>query len=529
MKAYSYKRISSKKQIEGGGIQRQTQLAEDYCNKYELQLSDLNFEDLGVSGYHSRNTEEDAALGRFIRGVEEGSIPTPCYLLVESLDRLSRARVQTALRQLLHIAENDVVIVTLMDEKKFDKSSDAMDIMYSLMIIQRAWEESEIKSQRVSAYWEQKRQDPFSKKKGGSRPFWILINEEGTEFSVNEPKADTVRRIFELKLTGMGTMAIARRMAEEGHKSGFDKQWSGGTIANVLRSRAVIGDYLHRDGSVADYYPPIVDKDTFNKVQVMLIGNNKPKGSTSSHRNIVKDIATCRCGDTFSLSTKKTPTGKNKGKKVAYYRCNNVICNNLYNDRTFEIWLKQYFCAPPFHNSWVDTSDHEDQRQRLITDKKLELNASQEALQAILSVPDGLSNPLILKKVSELSEQQRDLEEGLEELEKAQVVSNRQLSYQETRELIDTAFEDSNEPDNIKARTQLRQLLNACFSKIVFWREDGYFYLDVKSGDQEYNYKSVFIRRKILDPLWTIPSDKPLQEVEDKQAVIDQFRYNPDA
>ncbi|WP_244212225.1 recombinase family protein [Vibrio splendidus] len=82
MITYSYKRFSSKQQSDGTSIERQAAKVTKYCKENYLELSRQNFEDLGISAYHQRNTEEDAGLGQFISGLEEGKVSTPCYLLV---------------------------------------------------------------------------------------------------------------------------------------------------------------------------------------------------------------------------------------------------------------------------------------------------------------------------------------------------------------------------------------------------------------------------------------------------------------
>lgn len=46
-------------------------------------------------------------------------------MLVESLDRLSRDKVPTALRLLLSLTEKGIVIVTLMDDQVYSEASSA--------------------------------------------------------------------------------------------------------------------------------------------------------------------------------------------------------------------------------------------------------------------------------------------------------------------------------------------------------------------------------------------------------------------
>ncbi len=149
MLAYSYKRFSSKHQAQGNSIERQTKLAEDYCAKHQLELSTLSFEDLGVSAWTQANTKEDAGLGQFLSALENEVIKTPCYLLVESLDRLSRAKIKVAMNQLWRITDYDVTVVTLLDQKKYTKDMDFTDFLMAGLIMERSHEESLTKSMRL--------------------------------------------------------------------------------------------------------------------------------------------------------------------------------------------------------------------------------------------------------------------------------------------------------------------------------------------------------------------------------------------
>ena len=97
-RAYSYVRFSSAKQADGDSLRRQTAMARDYAERHGLELADLTLRDLGKSAFRGKNAVE-GALGEFIRAVDSGKVEPGSYLLVESLDRLSRDRIMAALNQ----------------------------------------------------------------------------------------------------------------------------------------------------------------------------------------------------------------------------------------------------------------------------------------------------------------------------------------------------------------------------------------------------------------------------------------------
>jgi DNA invertase Pin-like site-specific DNA recombinase len=116
-RAYSYLRFSTPEQLKGDSLRRQTELAERYASTHALQLdTELNLRDLGVSAYRGANLET-GALGAFLDAIKQRIVEPGAYLLVESLDRVSRKAARKAVRVLEEIVEAGVTVVTLNDGK----------------------------------------------------------------------------------------------------------------------------------------------------------------------------------------------------------------------------------------------------------------------------------------------------------------------------------------------------------------------------------------------------------------------------
>jgi DNA invertase Pin-like site-specific DNA recombinase len=86
-KAYSYQRFSSARQRDGDSLRRQSQATDHFCKEHRLTLVDT-FIDKGVSAFRGKNFTDEAALGQFIKLVENGTVQKGCVLVVESMDRL---------------------------------------------------------------------------------------------------------------------------------------------------------------------------------------------------------------------------------------------------------------------------------------------------------------------------------------------------------------------------------------------------------------------------------------------------------
>ena len=141
--AYSYVRFSTAKQELGDSLRRQVDMAEAYCAKHGLELNPVSYRDLGVSAFKRKNLEK-GALAAFIAGVKAGKIPQGSYLVIEQFDRLSRADVDVALRLLLDLVHSGITLVTLVDEKIWDREAikDVGNLILAIVFMSRANNES---------------------------------------------------------------------------------------------------------------------------------------------------------------------------------------------------------------------------------------------------------------------------------------------------------------------------------------------------------------------------------------------------
>ena len=249
--AYSYVRFSTPEQIKGDSIRRQVELSQKYAETHSLTLDDsLQLTDLGVSAFNSANAAT-GKLGLFISAIESGAVKPGSYLLVESLDRLSRAEVMTALTQFTSILSKNISIVTLADNRVYTKDSinDIGNLMYSLMVMSRAHEESLTKSKRLSAAWENKRQKARDSghKITKTCPAWVELKND--VFHIIPERIEVVKQIFKMALDGMGYVSIAKRLNLE-HTKTFDaggkssNGWYTSYVVRILKNPAVFGQFM---------------------------------------------------------------------------------------------------------------------------------------------------------------------------------------------------------------------------------------------------------------------------------------------
>lgn len=329
--AYSYIRFSSTKQARGDSLRRQLRKAQEYAAKHELTLDDsLMLRDLGVSAYDSSNVSR-GALGAFLNELRAGNIPKGSYLLVEQLDRLSRADVYSAIALMQEIVDAGVTVVTLQDERVFDKTTvhDIGNIMLSVAVMFRAHEESKTKSERIASFWQgrrEKRPAVFT----GECPRWLAVKPDRSGYEVIPERAESVKKIFELTAEGQGNVMIARRANLEGWAvPGKASSWHPTLITKLLNNRAVLGEYQPHSKSGTkrvpvgepwpDYYPRIVTDALFTKARASKATRAQlPRRRDDRYLNIFQGVIKCgTCGGSLSR--------KYKGSKVqpnyVQYQC----------------------------------------------------------------------------------------------------------------------------------------------------------------------------------------------------------------
>ena len=152
------------------------------------------------------------------------------------------------------------------------------DLIYSIVDMSRAHEESRIKSHRLSAAWENKRKHVDVRKLTARCPGWLKLSADKKTFQVIQGRADGVSRIFEESAAGIGSYSITRRLNEARVPPfGPAKSWCSSSIDKILRNRAVLGEFQPcrlangvptPDGApTRDYFPAIISEQLFYRAQ----------------------------------------------------------------------------------------------------------------------------------------------------------------------------------------------------------------------------------------------------------------------
>jgi len=324
---YSYLRFSDPKQSTGSSTDRQLAYAEKWASEHGLQLdSSLTLRDEGLSAYHQQHIKS-GALGVFLRAVEDGRVPHGSVLIVEGLDRLSRAEPIQAQAQLAQIVNAGITVVTASDGKAYSRArlkENPMDLVYSLLVMIRAHEESDTKSKRVKASirrlcegWQNGTYR--GRVRQGHDPEWIKETEAGWE--IDPERAAAVRRAVELYVQGHGGKGIVQRLDAEGLRLYSTTRVNITTqVYRVIKMPQLVGiKPVSLDGEeyqLKDYYPAVLSADEWTELQRVAAqsGRRRVKGDLP-HIITGLGITVCGyCGRPMSgqhLATKKRlPDGR---------------------------------------------------------------------------------------------------------------------------------------------------------------------------------------------------------------------------
>lgn len=323
--AHSYIRMSRPEQMRGDSLRRQTENARAWADKRGIVI-DETLRDIGVSAYRGKN-RTSGALAAYLRMVEDGRVARGSYLIIESLDRLSREAVLETVPRFIDLINAGIVIVTLMDEQEYSKerlTADWTPLILSIAIMARAHEESVTKAKRILESWDKKIAAASERIVTRRVPAWIkVVNGQAVLWP---ERAEIVRRIFRETAAGDGRRTILKRINTEKIPSFQGKNgWQESYVAKLMANRAVIGEFqaYRRDASgvrqpvgdpVPGYFPAAVTEDEFHSARLAVRSRAAAPGRRGEDvSNLFLGLAKCAaCGATMRLLNKGTRSGGNR-------------------------------------------------------------------------------------------------------------------------------------------------------------------------------------------------------------------------
>ena len=161
------------------------------------------------------------------------------------------------------------------------------------------------------------------------------MDRNARQLVIVDDEAEWVRYIFQQVIDGVPYLQIAKKLNENGCKTRKGYNWTNTQIRYTLKNRTYCGQLeVNLDGQHGIYdgkHPPIVEKETFDKVQTIMeerAAKRKPyEHSTNEYVHWLSGLLRCPyCGGSFSYQ-------KGYNGRGSRYRCNNTVsgavCGNL--------------------------------------------------------------------------------------------------------------------------------------------------------------------------------------------------------
>ena len=491
-KAYSYLRMSTDLQLKGDSRRRQLEASQKYADEFDLDLAgDAQLEDIGISAYKGANAR-DGALGQFLNAVKAGAIAKGSYLIVESLDRLSREEILPAHTLFLSIVQSGVNLVTLTDRRVYSaKTTNLVDMITSLVIMERAHEESKTKGLRVGAAWKQKRMRAAQGEPMTARcPAWLRLSADRRTYELVPDRADIVRQIFADSAAGLGMYSIATRLNKAGVPAFVGKNgWHRSYIAKTLANRAVLGEFqphIKIDGNrvpdgepITNYFPAIIPEQVFYQAEH---GRSQRKaGGAGSGRkgpgytNLFTGLARCAyCKSTIAFEN------KGSGSRGGSY----LVCGDAQRGLGCEATRWRYqdfetsflaFVEELDLESIINSNEDAETRKRLEGERagiSGELSSVRQLMEKTYELlGTGASTEFVAGKLKELTDRQADLAERLTAKEAEQLEFNaRDSRFYSSREDIRNLVGELQKPasdETYKVRAQIAARLKVLVETLL--------------------------------------------------------------
>lgn len=317
-----YTRLSQEDD-NSNSIENQIREGKSYAAKCNMPFQIYN-EGQGVSG---RNEIKDRPkLDQLMKDMKVGNIST---VWMRNQNRLERNSMTFHVFANLVRTQNIKVVI---GEKEMDWNDPSNFLQSSIMTAINSYQ-AELQS------FQTKKSLLDNAKEGkafGIIPYGYKADDKGF-LVINDEEVKTVKRIYELSLSGKGTKSIADLLNDEGvptryatlkegsistvnkhtgkvtTRSKTDVKWAGNTVRGIIANTIYKGDRNWGDNIFEA--PAIFDSHYWQKVNDNLKNNSNNRGKSVEHKYMLKGILECAiCGRNYYGRTRQN-------KKDNYYMC----------------------------------------------------------------------------------------------------------------------------------------------------------------------------------------------------------------
>lgn len=268
-----YVRVSTDAQAEEGySIEAQQKRLIAECESKNIPSYELYID----GGYSGANLDRPR-MQDLIEDIKTGKIDA---VIVFKLDRLSRSIVDTVQLYYNLLKPNNCYLISLNDG--FNTSESLGDLVIPLLSSFAQQERENIRMRTRMGMLERIKEGYWP---GGGTPPFGYDYDQNSGILVPNDNADDVRNIYQLYLDGYSTTQLA-----EMYDVANDSQ-----ITAILKRRTYLGVIPYNDEEYEGKHQPIIDEETWYRVQAELERRSTKKSVTSPH--LLTGLLVCgKCG-----------------------------------------------------------------------------------------------------------------------------------------------------------------------------------------------------------------------------------------
>ena len=259
---------------------------------------------------------------------------------------------------------------------------------------------------------------------GGNRPLGYLTGPD-KKFIIDPETAPTVKLIYELYAQGKTVAQIVDELNSRGLRTLRGRPFTHNSLRTVLKNEKYIGVYTYNDEiRLENAIPPIIDKETFDKVQEMLKYNQR----FSAHKNPKTDYILSGklfCGKCGEMMVGVCGTSRH-GTRHYYYECCNKrkkLCNkksvrkpwieNVVLDYIANLLKDKElldFIAENTYQYYIEQNTETSYTKAL---RKALKDTEKSIANLVTAIEQGIFNEATKNRMDELEEQKSELEAAL--------------------------------------------------------------------------------------------------------------------
>ncbi len=451
-KAVIYARYSCDKQTEQS-IEGQLRIVNDFARREGYTI---------VGEYIDRaKSARSANRPEFLRMINDSKNGGFQYIIVYKLDRFSRNRYDSAIYK-HKLRQNGVQVISATEMLSDNPESiiteamlEAMAEFYSAELGQktkRGMRESALKCQTTGS------QPPFGYKWG-----------EDKKLHIDEATAEIPRIAFSMYADGKGKAAIAAELNRRGYRTRRGGEFKINTLDSLLTNKKYIGVFTYMDIEVEGGCPALIDRETFEKVQELLL---KTKKAPARARAKIEYLLSGKlfCGHCGEKMIAVGGTSQN-GEQHHYYKCKKKGCEKKAERKDFLEWM---VCQHV-----LDLLNMEG-RKEILADKVIEAYKSTMEVDRVSELEKQLNSVkgrlnhvvdlLIEHKSDALIEKMENLELQKSEIEEQLYSASLSARHIPTRANILEWFDKLKNVDEMKSSLH-KQVINTFVHKVFLWND----------------------------------------------------------